>query len=432
MLSSLQVESRPATINEGVEPDRTGPSLHTNAALTLLPPSASLQSTGQSDDQSRLEAESSPMMMETTGTEAMHVTSSTEPSDISSWTLDDFEFMQVLGTGTFGEVRICRHRTTKAYFCMKILNQARLVRMRQIEHVCNEKNVLSRVSHRFIVRLYRTFRDKHSLYLMLEYAPGGELFNYIRKQGTLSSYATRTYAAEIIVALRYLHRMGIVYRDLKPENVLLDSMGHVKLTDFGFAKHLTAPSFSMCGTPEYIAPEIILGRGHGTAVDWWSLGVLIFEMAAGYPPFAEDAQRQKSVFEKILTESVRVPPHFDLALRDLITRLLMVDPRQRLGSAYHTLPRAQPNNPAGTLPGTVLSFSNPESGLAIQAHPWFAEIDWNQLHNHPNVWCRNTGPMDPGITSPGDTHNFYKYYTTVRLEEAQDPSVDYAAVFADF
>ena len=193
--------------------------------------------------------------------------------------------MKKEGTGTFGRVRLCRFNRTNEYFCIKTLNKEKMARLKQQEHVRNEREILSQCRHPFIVNLYTTFQTEDDVHFIMEYVSGGELFTAIKKYGGLDSYAARIYAAEIILVIEYLHENHVVHRDLKPENLLIDKLGHLKLTDFGFAKNVTDKTWTMCGTPEYIAPEIIRGKGHGKGVDWWSLGVLIFEMLAGYVVF---------------------------------------------------------------------------------------------------------------------------------------------------
>jgi serine/threonine protein kinase len=188
-----------------------------------------------------------------------------------------------------------------------------------VEHVLNEKSLLSTIDHPGIIKLYTTWNDLNNLYLLLEYVPGGELFYYIRLYGQLTLEMTRFYCAEIILILEYLHSRNFIYRDLKPENILLDCDGHLKLIDFGFAKFVIDRTWTMCGTPSYLAPEIIAGNGHGRAVDWWSFGILFFEMLAGYPPFIDD--NPSYLFSKIRQpETIVYPDFFTLETIDLIKK----------------------------------------------------------------------------------------------------------------
>ncbi len=213
--------------------------------------------------------------------------------------------------------------------------------------------------------------------MLLEYAIGGELFSYLRRAGRFGANMAKFYAAEIVLAIEYMHAHNIVYRDLKPENLLLDSKGHMKIADFGFAKVVPEVTWTLCGTPEYLAPEIIQNRGHGKAVDWWSLGVLIFEMIAGFPPFYADAP--VAIYEKIVKGVLEFPRDFDPVARDLICRLLVADPNQRLGCS---------NDP----------------GYCVRNHPWFAGVDWLALYNRTVP-----APIVPIVMSPSDTRNFEEY-----------------------
>lgn len=180
------------------------------------------------------------------------------------------------------------------YYAMKILRKTEVIKLKQIDHVRHERAILADVAgHPFITNLRATFADRDSLYMVLDYVPGGELFSYLRKFRRFDEPTARFYAAEIVLVLQYLHedQGGVAYRDLKPENLLLDADGHIKFVDFGFAKRLgnqgdrPVETYTLCGTPEYLAPEVIHNKGHTAAVDWWALGILVYEFLTGYPPF---------------------------------------------------------------------------------------------------------------------------------------------------
>lgn len=217
--------------------------------------------------------------------------------------LDDFKRVRTLGTGTFARVCLVRpangnEADRNAVYALKILRKTEVIKLRQVDHVRHERSILAEVSgHPFITNLQASFSDSDFLYLLLDYVPGGELFSYLRKWRRFDEDMAQFYAAEIVLVLEYLHECqgGVAYRDLKPENLLLDEEGHIKLVDFGFAKRLgnntnkvenkPEETYTLCGTPEYLAPEVIHNKGHTTAVDWWALGILIYEFLTGYPPF---------------------------------------------------------------------------------------------------------------------------------------------------
>lgn len=165
---------------------------------------------------------------------------------------------------------------------MKVLAKTEVVRLKQVEHISCERSILGAVDHPGIVNLFCTFQDNLNIYMLLEFVQGGELFSHLRRAVRFSADVTRFYAANIILVLEYLHNRNLIYRDLKPENLLLDAHGYLKVTDFGFAKYVPDRTFTLCGTPEYLAPEIINSAGHGKAADWWAFGVLLFEMLCGY------------------------------------------------------------------------------------------------------------------------------------------------------
>lgn len=297
--------------------------------------------------------------------------------DASSWTLNDLVLKETLGTGTFGRVRLCQHKETGEYYAMKILKKSEVVRMRQVEHILSEKAVLEEICHPFIVNLIATFSNETRLFMVLEYIIGGELFSHLRKAGKFPADVSKFYAAEIVLAFEYLHSLDIVYRDLKPENLLLDSRGHIRITDFGFAKRVVDRTFTLCGTPEYLAPEIIQSKGHGKAVDWWALGILIFEMMIGYPPFYDESPFK--IYEKILEGKLQFPRWVDPRAKDLVKGLLTSDYTKRMG--------------------------NLKRGVHdVKKHKWFSGVDWDLL-----LLRRIPAPIPIRVTTEGDSRYFDRY-----------------------
>ncbi|KAI5186721.1 protein kinase X [Nematocida homosporus] len=249
--------------------------------------------------------------------------------------LKDLKMVRILGEGSFGKVFLVSFEglsqvNMKKLYALKVMSKAQIIQRNQLSHIYNEKAVMLSMCSPFFVRLYSTFQDERYLYMVMEYVPGGELFNYMKDIVKFSIAQARFYIAEILVALDALHDLGIVYRDLKPENVLLDHTGHIKLADFGFSKRLFDPvTWTLCGTPEYLAPEIIMNIGHGFEVDFWSLGVILYEMVVGIPPFYHENQIE--LCRQIIHGKIGFPPYVDAVTRDLIRKLLTTDRKKRIG-----------------------------------------------------------------------------------------------------
>ena len=254
------------------------------------------------------------------------------PKKTNSISLEDFNIEKVIGKGAFGKVFLVSRKVSGEIFAMKSLRKEMIEKRNQKDHTQTERQILGGVENPFIVQLRFAFQTEDKLYMVMDYINGGELFFHLRKAKTFTEERTRFYAAEIALALEYLHSQGIIYRDLKPENVLLDKDGHLKITDFGLSKQFAddqkKKAFSFCGTPEYIAPEILKGIGHDHSVDFWSLGALIYEMLAGSPPFY--SRNKDQMFKNMLTKPVTMKPYFSPAACDIISKLLQVDPRKRL------------------------------------------------------------------------------------------------------
>merc|ERR1712100_639114 len=220
---------------------------------------------------------------------------------------DDFELLKVIGKGSFGKVMQVKKKDDGQIYAMKVLRKEAIIARKQVDHTRAEKAILQKIDHPFIVKLNYAFQTEEKLYMVLDFVNGGELFFHLKKEGKFSEERVRLYSAEIALALHHLHSRDIVYRDLKPENILIDADGHICITDFGLSKEISSDevTHTFCGTPEYLAPEVLKGQGHGCPVDWWSLGTLIYEMLTGLPPFY--SQNINIMYQKILNGELRFP-----------------------------------------------------------------------------------------------------------------------------
>ncbi|KAH0084099.1 Pkinase-domain-containing protein, partial [Aureobasidium melanogenum] len=222
------------------------------------------------------------------------------------YTLQDFTINRTLGTGSFGRVHLVQSKHNQRFYAVKVLKKQQVVKMKQVEHTNDERRMLQKVKHPFLITLWGTFQDSKNLYMVMDFIEGGELFSLLRKSQRFPNPVAKFYAAEVTLALDYLHSMDIIYRDLKPENLLLDRHGHLKITDFGFAKEVPDITWTLCGTPDYLAPEVVSSKGYNKSVDWWSLGILIFEMLCGFTPFWDSGSPLK-IYENILRGRVKYP-----------------------------------------------------------------------------------------------------------------------------
>ncbi|KAJ3682354.1 hypothetical protein LUZ60_014927 [Juncus effusus] len=334
---------------------------------------------------------------------------------------DDFEFLTMIGKGAFGEVRICKEKTTGNVYAMKKLKKSEMLRRGQVEHVKAERNLLAEVDSACIVKLYCSFQDSEYLYLIMEYLPGGDMMTLLMRKDTLTEDEARFYTAETVLAIESIHKRNYIHRDIKPDNLLLDRYGHLKLSDFGLCKPLDTQNFpnlekenpsnygksnssgslgndrpkrtqqeqlehwqrnrrtlaySTVGTPDYIAPEVLLKKGYGMECDWWSLGAILYEMLVGYPPFYSD--EPMTTCRKIVNwrTHLKFPEEAKLSreARDLISRLLCnVD--QRIGT---------------------------KGADEIKAHPWFRGFEWDRVYEMEAAYL-------PQVNDELDTQNFEKF-----------------------
>nr|PNR28567.1 hypothetical protein PHYPA_029159 [Physcomitrium patens] len=357
------------------------------------------------------------------------------PSYKDRTTIDDFEIIKPISRGAFGRVFLARKRTTGDLFAIKVLKKADMIRKNAVESVKAERNILISARNPFVVRFFYSFTCAENLYLVMEYLNGGDMYSLLRTLGCLDEALARVYIAELVLALECLHSLGVVHRDLKPDNILIAHDGHIKLTDFGLSRvglinstdDLSGPAAtgtmvmeestknqcaspkhehqrkirqqrSAVGTPDYLAPEILLGTSHGPAADWWSTGVILFEFLTGIPPF--NAEHPQVVFDNILNRHIpwpAVPEYMSYEAQDLIDRLLTEDPTERLGA---------------------------NGAAEVKAHPFFKDINWETL-------ARQKAAFIPSPDGAHDTSYFSSRYAwnsnegnfdTEHFDESDDES----------
>ncbi|CAD8189672.1 unnamed protein product [Paramecium octaurelia] len=306
--------------------------------------------------------------------------------------LGEYDIMNTLGTGSFGRVRLAKQKSNNKYVALKMLKKIEILRLKQVDHIISEFNILKQIKHPFLIEMSGYTQDERYLYFVLEYIQGGELFTYLRNAGTVQNEEAQFYSAQVVLMFEYLHTKNIVYRDLKPENLLVQSDGYLKLTDFGFAKVVDDRTYTLCGTPEYLAPEILLNKGHSKPVDWWCLGIFIYEMLAGIDPFNDEDPM--AIYQKILKGKVKFPRNFDNEAKSLVKHLLEQDVTKR--------------------------FGNLKNGVDdIKQHKWYETLNWKDIIN------KKIKPQYiPVIQSDYDTSNFATYPDSTELPDAVKPQDD--------
>lgn len=296
---------------------------------------------------------------------------------LNNFDISDFEQIKVLGTGAFGAVHLSRRKSDNTFWAIKSLSKANLIERKQVGHMKNELNLLNSVTSQYIVNMIGTNQDSRFIYICMEFVKGGEFFTYLRNVNKLPRKMASIYAAQVTLMFEYLHKYNIAYRDLKPENLLIDPHGFLKLTDFGFAKITKERTYTICGTPDYLAPEILLSQGHGTSVDWWSLGILIFEMVTARTPFYGDSPME--MYEKIVRMKYKCPKGMHPHTKSIVGHLLEKDLTKRYGCLT-------------------------KASLDIKVQPFFENVEWERLERREGKM-----PYVPVCEAEGDTSNFDEF-----------------------
>ena len=315
----------------------------------------------------------------------------------------DFDKLKVLGKGSFGEVLLVRLKANNKYYAMKILTKKQVKLRHQESHTKAERDLMVRINCPFIVNIKFAFQDNIKLYIITEFMQGGEMFFHLHKEKRFSNQKTRFYIIEIILAIEFLHKNKMLYRDLKPENIMVDSNGHIKLTDFGLSKMVKKQkdkAFTICGTPQYLAPEILSDDGYDNSVDWWSLGCVMYEMLVGKAPFRipKGSYLSADLYKKKIT----IPEFVTEEAKDLISSLLVPNPKKRLGYG-------------------------PDGAKKIKEHPYFSGINWD------DAWNRKLEPpFVPILKSETDLTYFDKMFTEEKIEGSKVSEVPSSIANSDY
>jgi len=302
--------------------------------------------------------------------------------------------VRTLGVGSFGRVKFAKYKQDGKMYAVKFMKKHEIIKLKQVDHINNEKRLMAQIDYPFVVNMMGYTKDDRFVYIIMECITGGELFTHLRRARKFSDEQSKFYAAQTAGAFAHIHNKNIIHRDLKPENILMCSTGYSKLTDFGFAKIIEpgTRTYTLCGTPEYIAPEVLLNKGHGKPVDWWTLGILIYEMIVGQPPFCDEDPM--GIYQKILAGKIYFPKYFDKNAKALVKKLLTADLSKRYGNLK-------------------------DGADDILKHKWFSSIDWDKLEK-----LELPAPYKPTMKDDQDTSNFEDIPESAELPPAVQASAD--------
>lgn len=307
----------------------------------------------------------------------------------------DFDFIKILGNGTFGVVLMAMKSDNEHFYAIKVINKRLLIEKKYLPHVKSERFVLQALNFPFLINLEYFYQTVNNLFYVMPLVLGNNLHEMLKIEFKFRESVARFYLAQIVLALEFLQFIGVIHRDIKPENIVLDSNGYVKLVDFGLCKLLNGRTFTLCGSPEYMAPEILKNQGYDAAIDWWAFGILAYELCSGTSPFK--AHSVKKIFTKILKGAYHFPSYFSIELKDFISRFLITDKTKRINFVH-------------------------EGITFIKSHLWFYGINWNGIINRTLP-----PPIIPNLTKFGKLIKL----EIVEANEGDDPK-KYERWFKDF